>query len=73
MNGIIKSINEITIYESVEGIKSVYTSNPSFNHDVLQRLPLWIDILEVSENNISLKDLISKIEEVYYLVKDQNG
>jgi len=36
----------------------------------LARWHVWKDILRVAEDNVTLNDLINRVEEVYALVKD---
>jgi hypothetical protein len=82
MMTIIKSIEEITIYESPDGGKTVYarksgdTDRTLIREDpdkrVHDRWFKWRDILHMSEDNVTLKDLVEKAEMVYEIVKKEN-
>lgn len=68
------------IYESPDGGKTIYArksgtvnremiyQDPSIHY--LARWHEWKEILRAADDNITLNDLIKKVEEVYALVKD---
>ena len=80
---IIKNIEEITIFESPDGGKTVYSrksgetnrtlvwEDPEAKKEKLfkERWIEWRDILKASEDNPGLKDLIEKVELLYRLQK----
>ena len=80
---IIKNIEEITIFESPDGGKTVYSrksgetdrklvwEDPEAKKEKLfqQRWLEWRDILEASKTNPGLADLIDKAEVFYRLQK----
>ncbi len=80
---IIKNIEEITIFESPDGGKTVYSrksgetdrtlvwEDPEAKKEKLfqQRWIEWRDILEASKDNQGLADLIEKAEVYYRLLK----
>jgi hypothetical protein len=79
----VKSIEEITIFESPDGGKTVYSrksaetdrtlvwEDPEAKKEKLfqQRWLEWRDILEASKTNPGLADLIEKAETFYRLLK----
>ena len=81
----IKNIEEITIFESPDGGKTVYSrksgqtdrtlvyEDPEAKQEKLfqQRWVEWRDILEASKNNPGLADLIDKAEVFYKLIKKE--
>lgn len=81
----IKNIEEITIFESPDGGKTVYSrksgqtdrtlvyEDPESKQEKLfqQRWVEWRDILEASKNNPGLADLIDKAEVFYKLIKKE--
>ena len=80
---IIKTIEEVTIFESPDGGKTVYSrksgdtdktlvyEDPEAKQEKLfrQRWVEWRDILEASKTNQGLADLIEKAETFYRLIK----
>ena len=80
---IIKNIEEITIFESPDGGKTIYSrksgetdrtlvyEDPEAKKEKLfkERWIEWRDILKASEDNPGLKDLIEKVELLYRLQK----
>ena len=80
---IIKNIEEITIFESPDGGKTIYSrksgetdrtlvyEDPEAKKEKLfkERWIEWRDILKASEDNPGLKDLIEKVELFYRLQK----
>ena len=80
---IIKNIEEITIFESPDGGKTVYSrksgetdrtlvwEDPEAKKEKLfqQRWVEWRDILKASNDNPGLADLIEKAETFYRLLK----
>ena len=80
---IIKNIEEITIFESPDGGKTVYSrksgetdrtlvwEDPEAKKEKLfqQRWVEWRDILIASEDNQGLKELVEKAEMFYKLQK----
>lgn len=80
---IIKSIEEVTIFESPDGGKTIYSRKSGQTDRTLvyedpeavkqklfqQRWLEWRDILEASKTNPGLSDLIDKAETFYRLLK----
>lgn len=80
---IIKNIEEITIFESPDGGKTIYSrksgetdrtlvyEDPEAKKEKLfqQRWVEWRDILSASKDNQGLADLIEKAEVYYRLLK----
>lgn len=80
---IIKNIEEITIFESPDGGKTIYSrksgetdrtlvwEDPEAKKEKLfqQRWVEWRDILSASKDNPGLADLIEKAEVYYRLLK----
>ena len=76
----IKSVEEIVIYESPDGGKTVYSrKSGSANRELVYQdpvvLPLarwhnWREIIYAAEDNVTLNDLIVKVEETYALIKE---
>ena len=80
---IIKNIEEITIFESPDGGKTIYSRKSGETDRTLvyedpeakkekffkERWIEWRDILKASEDNPGLKDLIEKVELFYRLQK----
>ena len=80
---IIKNIEEITIFESPDGGKTIYSrksgetdrtlvwEDPEAKQEKLfqQRWVEWRDILLASKDNTGLADLIEKVEVYYRLLK----
>jgi hypothetical protein len=77
---IIKSIEEITIFESPDGGKTVYARKSGETERTLiredpdkkdrDRWLEWRDILEASKDNTALADLIQKAETIWHLTKN---
>jgi len=77
---IIKSIEEITIFESPDGGKTVYARKSGEADRTLiiedpekkyrDRWVEWRDILRASETNPALADLIEKAEVIWRLTKN---
>ena len=77
----IKNIEEIVIYESPDGGKTVYSrksgstermkmiEDPEKPH--YDRWYLWKQILIESENNPALNNIVKQAEMVYLIVKDE--
>lgn len=76
---IIKSIEEVTIFESPDGGKTIYSRKSGDTNKELikedpqlkdrQRWLEWRDILEASKDNTALADLIEKAEMIWKLIK----
>lgn len=81
----IKSIQEIVIYESPDGGKTVYSRQPgspmrelysesdeakSLHAQVLED-KMWGEIRRLSKTNPALKDAVDKVIMVYHLVKER--
>lgn len=79
---IIKSVEELTIYESPDGGKTIYSrKSGSTDRTLVREDPekrahdrwfMWREILHASEDNQPLKDLIEKAEMIYALIKEEN-
>jgi len=77
----IKSIEEIIIYESPDGGKTVYSRKSGSKERITiiedpekphyDRWYLWKYILKQCETNIALNDLVKQAEMVYQIVKDE--
>jgi hypothetical protein len=77
----IKSIEEVTIYESPDGGKTIYArKSGSVDREMIYqdhcihyiaRWYEWKEILRAAEDNVTLNDLIKRVEEVYALVKEK--
>lgn len=81
---IIKNIEELTIFESPDGGKTIYARKPG--QDYTQRVCIqedpekkdrerwleWRDILKASKDNPGLADLIEKAEMFYKLIKTES-
>jgi len=79
----IKSIEEIYIYESPDGGKTVYrrlSGSPTAREMVredpecqyIEQWNYWRDILKTAKNNTTLSDAIHKAEMIYNLIKNQS-
>ena len=77
---IIKSIEEVTIFESPDGGKTIYArkSGDYTNRVCIKEDPdkkdrdrwlEWRDILEASKTNPGLAELVDKVETFYRLIK----
>ena len=81
----IKSIQEVVIYESPDGGKTVYSRTPGSPmrelysesdevkslHEQLMEDKMWGEIRRLSKTNPALKDAVDKVITVYHLVKDR--
>ncbi len=77
----IKSLEEIVIYESPDGGKTVYSRNSMSGERTLVKMDpsasanakwfLWKEILQASENSPSLANIIKEAELIYALVKKE--
>ena len=77
---IIKSIEEIWIYESPDGGKTIYRrKSGETDRELIREDPEkkhrdrwleWRDILEASKNNPALADQIEKAELIWRLIKN---
>ena len=80
---IIKSVEEIYIYESPDGGKTIYRRAPgSTDKEMIREDPerkyieqwnTWRDILKLSRDNITLRDAVEKAEIIYKLIKNENN
>jgi len=78
----IKSLEEILIYESPDGGKTIYTRNSLSGERTLIKMDpstnanakwyLWKEILQASENCPALANAIKEAELIYALVKKEN-
>lgn len=80
---IIKSVEEITIFESPDGGKTVYSrksgssdrtlvkEDPEKNH--ITKWYEWREILKLAETEPSLANAISKAEMIYVLLKKETS
>lgn len=82
---IIKSVEEILIFESTEGGKRVYSRKPGETTRTLihedpalleqekenQHWLIWRDILHHAKDNPALSDVIHQAEMIYNLIKDE--
>ena len=76
----IKSIEEVTIFESPDGGKTIFAlKSGSVDREMIYQDPSvhyiarwyeWKEILRAADDNVTLNDLIKRVEEVYALVKD---
>jgi hypothetical protein len=77
---IIKSVEEIYIYESPDGGKTIYRRRPnSIDREMIQEDPerkyidqwnTWREILQLARDNVTLRDAVERAEIIYQLVKD---
>jgi len=77
----IKNIEEIIIYESPDGGKTVYSRNSGSKERMTiiedpekphyDRWYMWKQILIESETNPALNDIVRQAEMVYQIVKDK--
>jgi len=77
----IKNIEEIIIYESPDGGKTVYSRNSGSKERMTiiedpekphyDRWYLWKQILLECEKNTALADIVKQAEMVYQIVKDE--
>jgi len=77
----IKSVEEIYIYESPDGGKTIYRRRPnSIDREMIQEDPerkyiqqwnYWRDILKTARDNPTLDDAVKKAEMIYELVKNR--
>ena len=82
---IIKSIEEITIFESPDGGRTVYSrKSGSTDRTLVSKDPQlvleeemaakwvqWKDILKLSKDNPTLADAIERVEVLYALIKEE--
>jgi len=78
----IKSIEELTIYESPDGGKTIFSrKNGSVSRELIRENPedkltkqwiVWKNILKLAETEPSLHDAIEQAEIVYALIKKEN-
>jgi hypothetical protein len=78
---IVKNIEEVLIYESPDGGKTVYSRKSGSSDkelvkednskNVITRWYEWRNILRLSETEPSLADAINKAEVVYALIKKE--
>lgn len=75
----IQQIEELIIYTTDSGSKSVYlrANNNDFieanNQTSLKRWMKWKDILSTAENNESLETAIQQAEVIYELIRKHNN
>ena len=79
----IKSVEEVIIYESPDGGKTVYSrKSGSSERTLIKEDPAkhyiakwyeWRDILQAAETNPTLADAIHKVEMIYVLTKENKG
>ena len=77
----IKNIEEIVIYESPDGGKTVYSRKSGSNERMAiiedpekphyDRWYLWKMILKESETNLALNNIVKQAEMVYQIVNDE--
>jgi hypothetical protein len=80
---IIKSVEEIYIYESPDGGKTIYRRAPGSTdkemicedpeRKYIEQWNTWRDILKLSRDNITLRDAVEKAEIIYKLIKNENN
>lgn len=80
---IIKSVEEIVIYESPDGGKTIYSRKSGSSERTLVREDPsiqckrkwydWKDILEAAEHNPGLAELIHQAEMYYALIKNRES
>jgi len=78
----IKSVEEIYIYESPDGGKTIYRRvSGSTNREMIQEDPErkyidqwndWREILKLARDNVTLRDAVERAEMIYNLIKDEN-
>lgn len=84
----IKSVEEIIIYESPDGGRTVYSRKsgqlPSqrvlvskdpqlvLEEEMAAKWVQWKDIIKLSKNNPTLADAIERVEVLYALIKKEN-
>ena len=79
----IKSVEEIVIYESPDGGKTIYSrKSGSTDRTLVYQDPSvkwkekwydWRDILQAAEHNPALADAIHKVEMIYALIKEREN
>lgn len=77
----IKSVEEVIIYESPDGGKTVYSrKSGSLDRTLIKEDPEkhyiakwyeWRDILKMAESNPTLADAIQRVEVIYALIKKE--
>jgi hypothetical protein len=84
---IIKSIEEITIFESPDGGRTVYSRKSGssdrtlvskdpqliLEEELAAKWAYWKDIIKLSKENSTLADAIHKVEMIYVLIKEQES
>jgi len=78
----IKSIEELTVYESPNGGKTIYSrKSGSSSRELIKENPgdkltqqwiTWKEILKLAETEPSLRDAIEQAEIVYALIKKES-
>lgn len=76
----IKSTEEIIIYESPDGGKTIYSRDSGSTDRTLvkqdsgvTRWHEWREILKMAEDNVTLHDAIQRVEVIYALIKKENN
>lgn len=78
----IKSLEDIYIYETPDGGRTVYRRRPnSTDREIIREDPErkyieqwnnWRDILRASRDNVTLRDAVEKAELIYTLIKNED-
>jgi hypothetical protein len=78
----IKSLEDIYIYETPDGGRTVYRRHPnSTDREIIREDPErkyieqwnnWRDILRASRDNVTLRDAVEKAELIYTLIKNED-
>ena len=79
----IKSTEEIIIYESPDGGKTIYSRHSGSSEKTLIKQELnvnqvarwyeWKEILRLAETNVTLKDAVIQAEMIYALIKKETN
>jgi hypothetical protein len=79
----IKSTEEIIIYESPDGGKTIYSRHSgSTDRTMIKQDPYihyvakwyeWKEILKLAETNVTLKDAVIQAEMIYALIKKETN
>lgn len=79
----IKSTEEIIIYESPDGGKTIYSRHSGSSEKTLIKQELnvnqvarwyeWKEILKLAETNVTLKDAVIQAEMIYALIKKETN
>ena len=79
----IKSTEEIIIYESPDGGKTIYSRHSGSSEKTLIKQDLnvhhvarwyeWKEILKLAETNVTLKDAVIQAEMIYALIKKETN